>query len=53
MSHPSVGKDVNMEAEKSTMLRAATKQRLVKTAELQDLVHAILNSKFYELIKML
>jgi hypothetical protein len=31
MSKSPVGKDANMEAEKSTVLGAVTKQRLVKT----------------------
>jgi hypothetical protein len=33
MKQSVVGKDVNTEAEESTMLAAVTKQRLVKTAD--------------------
>jgi hypothetical protein len=41
-------KDMNMEAEESIVLGAVTKQRLVKTAEWEGVMHAAVNCRMRE-----
>jgi hypothetical protein len=47
------GKEVNMEAEESTVLGPVIKQRLVKTTDSEDLLRAVLTCRVCRSVKQL
>jgi hypothetical protein len=53
MRESPASKDMYTEAKESTVFGADSKQRLVHTADLEDLVRAIVNSKVCELARAL
>jgi hypothetical protein len=49
MRHSAASKDMNMEADKATMVEAITKREPVKTTDWDDLAHVIMNCKMHKL----